>query len=67
MLPKKGRRSAIRLFSCRECGHRMRFMGLHCGACYASKAFHQSPVLMIPLVLVLLTGLALLGLVLMAV
>ncbi|MBT9384668.1 hypothetical protein KM176_12420 [Pseudooceanicola sp. CBS1P-1] len=32
-----------RLFTCRECGHKMRFSGQFCGKCYARKETYQMP------------------------
>lgn len=33
----------IRVFTCHDCGHKMRFFGKHCGKCYAQKLPHQLP------------------------
>lgn len=35
----------IRLFKCRECGHRMRFAGTACGRCHTEKRVYQLPML----------------------
>lgn len=52
----------FRLFSCQDCGHKMRFQGLKCGRCYTPKTWYQSPALyyvLIPAILLLLALIAL--------
>lgn len=34
---------ALRVFTCHDCGHKMRFGGSYCGSCYARKDTHQNP------------------------
>lgn len=34
---------ALRVFTCKDCGHQMRFGGRHCGKCYARKEPLQQP------------------------
>ena len=34
---------ALRLFTCKSCGHKMRLAGQVCHACYATKAGYQTP------------------------
>ena len=47
---------ALRIFTCRDCGHRMRFSHNHCGKCFARKEAYQQPLLWyaIAVILVLL-------------
>lgn len=33
----------LRVFVCKDCGHKMRLGGNHCGKCYARKAPYQMP------------------------
>lgn len=47
-------RMAIRVFTCRECGHKMRLGGRACGYCHADKLPWQSGVLVVGGVLVAL-------------
>ncbi|SFP28004.1 hypothetical protein [Tranquillimonas alkanivorans] len=37
------RSRAFRIFTCDECGHKMRLRGAHCGYCYADKNRWQRP------------------------
>ena len=34
---------ALRVFTCKDCGHHMRFSGNHCGKCYCEKTALQQP------------------------
>ena len=38
---------ALRVFRCRECGHRMRLAGRLCGRCHARKGLLQSRAIVI--------------------
>ena len=53
---------ALRIFTCRDCGHRMRFARDHCGKCYCHKETYQQPMLWY-VVIAVLAVLLILGLV----
>ena len=40
---KTGWTKTVRIFTCRDCGHKMRFGRSVCGACYSEKSFYQKP------------------------
>jgi len=48
---------AVRIFRCRDCGHKMRLSGAQCGNCFTDKELHQR----ITVVAIVLAALAAFG------
>ena len=58
--------TTVRVFTCQDCGHHMRFARDHCGFCFSEKEWYQKPGTWAMIVLIVLATILALGIPLLA-